>query len=205
MRRIIRGQGCVLPSLGGIGPIDAARHDHDGRKVAWVGLGYLPGAVSAHGETGEVGTLRIAVELLSLSRKRSHCHVHHLGIGPPVMIKRDLWHHYDERPAIGMRANCGGKADLCLIRTIRSALAAAVEKKDHRPMFRGRPLFRNVDLVFVGGSLDGDMPIQKSGVVGACLPRSREKKSRDNEEEAPERRAPLHDKRIQRNREKAVS
>src|SRR3984957_21251093 len=126
----------------------------------------LPCAIAAQRKCAEVGARRVAVKLGGLLIERGHCQLEHVRIGPVS----GLWtlRHYDhERPAVGMVAHCFGDADLRLPHSFRAALSSAVQEEDDRPFLTvvAAPLFRQVDLKAIGGSLEHDAPIEEAGVL----------------------------------------
>jgi hypothetical protein len=60
-----------------------------------------------------------------------------------------------------------GQADLRLPHSFRTALSAAVEKEDDRPLLVivTPPFFRQIDLVAIGGTIDLNSAIEKSGFL----------------------------------------
>ena len=64
----------------------------------------------------------------------------------------------------GMIANRRGQPDLGLPHALAAALAASVEKKDHRPLFMVvvPPFFWHIDLVAVGGVIELQLAIQEA-------------------------------------------
>jgi hypothetical protein len=81
------------------------------------------------------------------------------------MLERNLWHDDDKRPTIRMRADCRRQPDLCLIQTIRSSFARAVQEKDDRPPLVVIPVFRKIDLVLMGRAMQAERTVEEARVL----------------------------------------
>src|ERR1700722_12783108 len=93
--RILFRQFRIMPTIRSVRPKHASADRHDGSKGMRPVLGDLPGAISAHRKASQIEALRVAVKLLHARRKSSHRHLHHVWIGPVMMLKWHLRHDDD--------------------------------------------------------------------------------------------------------------
>ena len=92
-----------------------------------------PTAEAAHGKAGEIGALRVTLELFACCGQRGQGHFFHLRRRPPMVLQA-LRQDDDGVESGTVQANGVGQADIGLQQAIRAALAGAVEKKDDRPL-----------------------------------------------------------------------
>ncbi|MDP2998146.1 MAG: hypothetical protein Q8N47_11715 [Bryobacterales bacterium] len=64
-----------------------------------------------------------------------------------------------------MKTNRPADADLGLGQSVVAALAGAVQKQNHRPLFVLVPLGRNINLIFVRDPFYANRPVQESGFL----------------------------------------
>jgi hypothetical protein len=164
-----QGRG-LLPALRGIAPEDAAGGDGYRRPAPRMVFGQLPGAVSAQREPGQVGAIRVEVELGCLPVQSLHGQRERLRVGP-VVGQRTLRHHDDEGPALRVVAHLLGQANLRLPHPLRAALPAPVEEQDHRPLLVvvAPPLLGQIDLEAVGGPIQYESAVQKARLLRGLL------------------------------------
>src|SRR5262249_47768361 len=103
--RILFWKVGVMPALRSIRPEDAAAHRNNGSKRMRPVFSNLPGPISTHRKTRQIEPLSIAMELFHAGGQSVHRYLHHVRIGPVVMLKRYLRHYHNKRPAIWMRTN----------------------------------------------------------------------------------------------------
>ena len=105
---ILLRQRQIAPAIWGVGPENASANGSDGGKFVRPVLCDLPSTVAAQGKPSQVEALWVAVKLLHAGVQGGNRHLHHLRIGPVMMLKRNLGHDYDKWPPVGMRANRRG-------------------------------------------------------------------------------------------------
>ena len=163
---VLGGQrGHLLPALRLVAPEDAAGGNGYGRPAPGIEPRQLPCAIAAHRKAAEVSAFRVKVELGCLLVQRGHGHGQHLGVRP-VKGQRTLRHHNHKRPALRVVAHRLGQPDLRLPHAFRAALAASVQKQNHRPGFTvvAAELFGKVNLKAVSNAAELNGAIEK-----ACL------------------------------------
>ncbi len=141
---------------------DAAADGDDGREFARIFCGDAPGAVAAHGKSGEVSVLWIALEFLGSGSERGERHFFHFRRTPPVVLQA-LRKNDDGREAGAVEADSGGNADLRLEQAVGAAFAGAVKKQNDGPRFFRGPVFREVHLVFVAGGVQREGAVEETG------------------------------------------
>src|SRR5690606_23752192 len=141
----------------------AAAHRHQRGEAVGVAQRQVPGAVAAHRQAGEVGAVRVAVEL---ARGRVELGQHHIGHLVPLRAFRRLREHHDRGELRGAAAHVGAESDLGLPAVVVAALARAVQEQDHRGPAVDHRARRREHLVAVRAAFDLDLPLQEHAARG---------------------------------------
>src|SRR5580700_7548002 len=132
--------------------MNAPTYDDHGGELVWIFCSEVPAAIATHGDSCQIGALRIAVEFSCGGLQGGHGHIVHRRLDPPGILAA-LRHHDDSVEVSAVAANGGADADVGLVQTILAALARAVKKEDDRPFFTGRPIFGDEHLILVRSTL----------------------------------------------------
>src|SRR5215831_2497875 len=123
----------------------------------------MPGPITAHGKAGEISTVPVAAKFLAGCFQSRNGYVIHGRLRPPVLLAALRQHHHD-REAVTMLANGAPDTHLRLKDAVVRPFSRAVKKQNDRPSLAGRPILRDVNLVFVARALNNHGAIEK-----ACL------------------------------------
>jgi hypothetical protein len=85
-------------------------------------------------------------------------------VGPPFLFPALRHHHYC-RNTVEVKTNRPADAYLSLGQSVVAALAGAVQKQNHRPLFALVPLGRNIHLILVCDSFHAHRAVQESGFL----------------------------------------
>ena len=159
-----------MPAFGRVAPEDTAGGDGYRGPATGVEAAQFPGAVSAEGESSEVGAVGVGVELGGLLVESGDGQGEHAGVGPVASL-RTLGHNHDEGPALGVIANGFRQADLGLPHAFRAAFAAPVKKQNDGPglVVVAAPLLRQVDLEAIGDTAELNAAVEKAGFLHVAL------------------------------------
>src|SRR5271165_2290769 len=81
-----------------------------------------------------------------------------------MVVERNLRHHDDKGPAVGMQADRLRKADLCLVHPFGTALAGTMQEENDRPDAMLGPVLGQIDLVLVHIPIDRYTAVEEAGV-----------------------------------------
>jgi hypothetical protein len=172
------------------GSADSTAYRNEGGKAARMVDGVLPDSVSAHGKTGKVDAVAIAVKLFDRRVERGHRLGFDVGRAP-VHFGTALRDHDHEGKSRAIEANGGGKAKAGLQQAVGAALARTVKKKNHWPGFFGVKIDRNIDLIAITFPRDFDGTVEKACLdAGRGAKRGRE--DRDENENSGARAGQVH-------------
>src|ERR1700733_1773080 len=102
--------------------MNASTYNDQGGELVWIFCSQVPAAIAAHGDSCQVGALRIAVEFFRGGLQGGHSHIVHWRLDPPGILAA-LRHHDDSVEVSAVRANGGADADVGLVQGILAALA----------------------------------------------------------------------------------
>ena len=165
---------------GVIGKKDAAADGHDRGKLVGIGCGERPAPVAAHGKSGEIGALAIALEFFSGGGESGECEFFHIRFIPNLILQA-LRHDDEGGKTRAVVADGRGDADLGLHQAVGAALTDAVEEKDNGPLLIGGPVVRHKDLILIGGAMKRKAAVKETGFMFAG--ESGRAKSKDESEQ----------------------